>query len=42
MQQVGIAWFMGAKFDNTFSDTAKLFSSSTGGSPTSITGHEEL
>ncbi|PTB68792.1 squalene synthase [Trichoderma citrinoviride] len=39
---VGIAWFMGAKFDNTFSDTAKLFSSSTGGSPTSITGHEEL
>ncbi|KAL7811844.1 squalene synthase [Trichoderma gracile] len=41
---VGIAWFMGARFDNTFSDTAKLFSSSAGsaGSPTSITGRDEL
>ncbi|KAL7808932.1 squalene synthase [Trichoderma aethiopicum] len=38
---VGIAWFMGARFDNTFSDTAKLFSS-TAGSPTSITGRDEL
>ncbi|TFB07236.1 hypothetical protein CCMA1212_000877 [Trichoderma ghanense] len=38
---VGIAWFMGARFDNTFSDTAKLFSSSTG-NPTSITGRDEL
>jgi farnesyl-diphosphate farnesyltransferase len=35
---------MGARFDNTFSDTAKLFSSSAGsaGSPTSITGRDEL
>ncbi|RFU78720.1 squalene synthase [Trichoderma arundinaceum] len=37
---VGIAWFLGARFDNTLTDTAKLWSA-TGSAP-SITGHDEL
>ncbi|EHK25375.1 uncharacterized protein TRIVIDRAFT_81989 [Trichoderma virens Gv29-8] len=35
---VGIAWFFGAKFDNTLADTAKLFAGSGAGSAPSITG----
>jgi farnesyl-diphosphate farnesyltransferase len=31
--QVGIAWFLGARFDGTFTDTAKLWSGATGGAP---------
>ncbi|KAL6876506.1 squalene synthase [Trichoderma novae-zelandiae] len=38
---VGIAWFMGARFDNTLSDTANLFSSSASNLP-SITSRDEL
>lgn len=30
--QIGIAWFFGARFDGTFADTAKLWSSA-GGTP---------
>ncbi|KAL7791280.1 isoprenoid synthase domain-containing protein [Trichoderma ceciliae] len=37
---VGIAWFFGARFDNTLSDTAKLLSTSAGAP--SVTGRDEL
>jgi farnesyl-diphosphate farnesyltransferase len=39
-EQIGIAWFFGARFDGTLSDTAKLWSGSD--SAPSITGHDEL
>lgn len=31
--QIGIAWFFGARFDGTFTDTAKLWTSAGGGAP---------
>lgn len=34
---VGIAWFLGAKFDNTLADTAKLFGNSAASAAPSIT-----
>ncbi|KAM0255101.1 hypothetical protein ACHAQJ_006105 [Trichoderma viride] len=37
---IGLAWFFGARFDGTLSDTSKLWSG--GDSAPSITGHDEL
>ncbi|KAM0485145.1 hypothetical protein ACHAPX_001123 [Trichoderma viride] len=37
---LGIAWFLGARFDGTFSDTAKLWSDAGGAPP--VLGRDEL
>lgn len=38
--QIGIAWFLGARFDGTFADTAKLWSGAGGAPP--VIGRDEL